>query len=115
MLLAMFASILSFQPAEPPAEPPMPQELAQLADELGECLSAGINNADSRAAPQAAARSILAVCQPLLTQATAMHARWVENSNMSAAEKQEALRSNQRSVDGLEAQLTQAIGASRAD
>ena len=112
MIFAMFAVAALLQAQ---AEPPIPQELAQVADELGECLSAGVNNADSRSAPQAAARSILATCQPLLAQATALHTRWVEASDMSSTEKREALRSNQRNIDGLEAQLVQMIRASRAD
>lgn len=112
MILAMLAASALLQPQD---DPPPPQDVVQAADELGECLSAGINNADSGATPQAAARSIIATCQPLLIQVTDAHARWVESSNMSAAEKQESLQTSRSNAEGLEAQITQAIAASRAD
>ena len=112
MILAMFAATILLQPED---DPPPPPEVSHAADELGECLSAGINNADDRPTPQAAARSILANCQSQLRQATEAHARWVAASPWSEAEKQEALRVTQSTIAGLEAQLVQMIRASRAD
>ncbi len=111
MILAMFAAAILLQPAE---ETP-PPEVEQAGQAWADCIGAGVDAAPARGSERAAARAILTNCRTLQNRMVAAYGSWVNASSLSDADKRSAIAATQRTIDGMEAQITAAIRASRAD
>jgi len=95
-------------------EPPPPGVAAAL-QAWGECLSDGIDGADSALDPDRAAEIVLDGCAALQANLVAEHRRWVDSSSMSDAEKRRARRGMDRSLGTLRTQVARGIRRMRAD
>lgn len=111
MILAMLAATFLFQPA---ADTP-PPAVDQAGQAWADCIGQGVLDAPARGSERAAARAIMANCRPLQTRVVAAYGGWVNGSSLSDADKRAAIAATQRTIDGMEARITAAIRASRAN
>ncbi len=96
-------------------EPPPPPAVAAALQAWGQCLSDGIDRADSEQPPDRAAQAVLNACATLQANLVAEHRRWVDSSSMSDAEKRRARRGMDRSLGTLRAQVARGIRRMRED
>ncbi|HYG28942.1 MAG TPA: hypothetical protein VD887_01885 [Allosphingosinicella sp.] len=96
-------------------EPPPPPAVAAALQAWGQCLSDGIDGADSALSPDRAAQAVLDGCATLQANLVAEHRRWVDSSSMSDAEKRRARLGMDRSLGSLRAQVARGIRRMRED